>query len=195
MRPSVLQRKQAARVHGFTLSELLIALALLGLIATFTIPKVVQNILKTNYTAIYKEAYSSFSHLTSDATTEGLRFNSNSDFYSWLTSRLDIDRACPTNTLTEGCRTTTTASNWETGSGFKLKNASVVMMEMNLTDSRPWFTLRIDVNGDLGPNLGGDDIFMAGCNTTTAPLAFAGLTNAVKPGQCGIADASVSQWR
>ena len=44
------------RVRGFTLSELLIALAILGVIATFTIPKVLQSQQDGKYKAIAKES-------------------------------------------------------------------------------------------------------------------------------------------
>lgn len=44
--------------NGFTLSELLIALAILGVIATFTIPKVLQSQQDGKYKAMAKEAMS-----------------------------------------------------------------------------------------------------------------------------------------
>lgn len=43
------------RIKGFTLSELLIALAILGVIATFTIPKVLQSQQDSKYKSIAKE--------------------------------------------------------------------------------------------------------------------------------------------
>jgi prepilin-type N-terminal cleavage/methylation domain-containing protein len=46
---------------GFTLAELLIALAILGVIATFTIPKVLQSQQDTKSTAIAKETIATFS--------------------------------------------------------------------------------------------------------------------------------------
>lgn len=46
---------------AFTLAELLIALAILGVIATFTIPKVLQSQTDKKYTAMAKEAMSLFS--------------------------------------------------------------------------------------------------------------------------------------
>lgn len=41
--------------YGFTLAELLISLAILGIIATFTIPKVLQNQANSKYNAMAKE--------------------------------------------------------------------------------------------------------------------------------------------
>jgi prepilin-type N-terminal cleavage/methylation domain-containing protein len=49
------------RKRGFTLAELLIALAILGVIATFTIPKVLQSMQDTKYKAIAKEFVATFS--------------------------------------------------------------------------------------------------------------------------------------
>lgn len=49
------------RFKGFTLSELLIALAVLGVIATFTIPKVLQSQQDSKYNTIAKEAASAVS--------------------------------------------------------------------------------------------------------------------------------------
>jgi prepilin-type N-terminal cleavage/methylation domain-containing protein len=46
------------RFHGFTLAELLIALAILGVIATFTIPKILSTQQNATYNSITKEAAS-----------------------------------------------------------------------------------------------------------------------------------------
>ncbi|HEY9685571.1 MAG TPA: type II secretion system protein [Coleofasciculaceae cyanobacterium] len=71
------------RTHklGFTLAELLIALAILGVIATFTIPKVLQSTTSGQNTAVAKEAASMVSgaftayqlnNSIADATTPGV---------------------------------------------------------------------------------------------------------------------------
>ncbi len=52
--PSLVRAKQRY-ASGFTLAELLIALALLGVIATFTIPKVLQANTDAKYNAEAKE--------------------------------------------------------------------------------------------------------------------------------------------
>jgi prepilin-type N-terminal cleavage/methylation domain-containing protein len=54
-------RKNSKWPDGFTLAELLIALAILGIIATFTIPKVLQSQQDGRYKAIAKEAASAIS--------------------------------------------------------------------------------------------------------------------------------------
>lgn len=53
-----------ARYPGFTLAELLISLAILGIIATFTIPKLLMNQRVSAYNASAKESAASISELT-----------------------------------------------------------------------------------------------------------------------------------
>lgn len=180
---------------GFTLPELLIGVALLGLIAIFTIPKVVQNIEKTNYSSIYKEAYSSFANLTQEATQQNQGFGTNAEVLDWLASRLDYANFCPTNALTESCRTTIADNNWHTLPGFKLKNGSVVMLDITLTSNKPLISVMIDVDGDKGNNADGEDIFQNGCNLSTNPSVMTGIATAVQVGQCSVADTAKSQWR
>lgn len=56
--------------EGFTLAELLIALAILGVIATFTIPKVLNSATNSKDTAKFKEAMSAISGAHSVARSE-----------------------------------------------------------------------------------------------------------------------------
>lgn len=61
--------------RGFTLAELLIAMAILGVVATFTIPKVLQSQQDGKYKAIAKEAAGFVYGAYQSATTQG--FNQN----------------------------------------------------------------------------------------------------------------------
>ena len=63
---------------GFTLSELLIALAILGLIATFTIPKVLNSTDTASKQAVFKETLGMLSEIQYEAVQTG-QFNN--DFF------------------------------------------------------------------------------------------------------------------
>ncbi len=66
--PSACHKRALA---GFTLAELLISLAILGVIATFIIPKIVQNQRNSNYNAIAKEAMATISNAYQAAKLNG----------------------------------------------------------------------------------------------------------------------------
>ena len=59
------------RLNGFTLAELLIALVILGLIATFTIPKVLQSQQNAQYKSSAKEVASMISGAYQAALSTG----------------------------------------------------------------------------------------------------------------------------
>jgi prepilin-type N-terminal cleavage/methylation domain-containing protein len=65
------------RKDGFTLAELLIALAILGVIATFTIPKVLNSQQDSKFKAIEKEAVASVSAAWQQVKMKGADGNTN----------------------------------------------------------------------------------------------------------------------
>jgi prepilin-type N-terminal cleavage/methylation domain-containing protein len=74
---------------GFTLAELLVALGILGVIATFTIPKVLQANQNSQYNAAAKEAASIISqayqaYQTQNAVSANLRFNDMTQFINYI---------------------------------------------------------------------------------------------------------------
>ncbi len=69
--PTLLRQKPNKGRQGFTLAELLIALAILGLIATFAIPKLLASQQDTKRRAIMQEAISALSAATANIVAEG----------------------------------------------------------------------------------------------------------------------------
>ena len=93
------------RDSAFTLSELLIALAILGLIATFTIPKVLQSVGNGSRTAIFEESVAALSELTYEGVLNG-EFGSPgalTPVASFYVNRLNGSIVCASNASTEGC--------------------------------------------------------------------------------------------
>ena len=89
---------------GFTLSELLIALALIGLIATFTIPKVLQQSSTQTTEAVLKETLGAFNEILFSGSLSGvIEADANADY---ITSRLNFTQQCPINSNIQGCYTT-----------------------------------------------------------------------------------------
>ena len=178
--------------QGFTLSEVLITLGIIGLLATFVISNLIHNLEEKRNSAIYKETFASFSEIFYNGYLEGRSFSSREQAFSYLQSKLDYELACPNNTLTQGCRSTTAQHNWQTRRGFKLKNGAVVMMDMHIPSRKLWINLMIDVNGDAPPNTGGQDILLGGCNMTLVERTI--VVQPAKPGQCVIHNASKHMW-
>src|ERR1051325_8786269 len=88
-------------LKAFTLAELLIALAILGVIATFTIPKVLQAMQDNQRKAVFKEVIASLSGINYEGwTTKQLTPSTAQNF---ILSRVNAVKICNTNAQTEGC--------------------------------------------------------------------------------------------
>jgi prepilin-type N-terminal cleavage/methylation domain-containing protein len=139
---------------GFTLSELLVAVAILGLIATFTIPKVLQGIEAIQRKAIFKEDYAALSQLSLKYYQEG-RSDRLDDY---LIANLNAQKVCNNDASSEGCRnTTTTPYDWVSGwKGVLMHNGSVITMVpcTAYACGTKGAQITIDWNGDKLPNHG-----------------------------------------
>lgn len=142
------------RVSGFTLAELLIALFILGVIATFSIPKVLQSQNNTKRIAVFKETIAAFSEayyvgwLTNEVTEANVA--------TYLRSHINAVKIC-TNASTGGCWAHTAAiPSYITSTGFVLANGATVA-GMDDAGSVGYDAFLIDWNGATGPNIEGDD--------------------------------------
>lgn len=133
---------------GFTLAELLIALAILGMIATFTIPKILTAQQDSKKYAVFKETISLVSSLAYAAQQSGDN--------TYFPNHINAVKNCPTNASVQGCfsATYTGPGGENTQNGFLLHNGASVAGFGSYTYSNG---IAIDWNGLEPPNVYGDD--------------------------------------
>ena len=209
-KPQATSHKPQATSHkpfrlGFTLSELLVSLAILGLIAGLTVPSIVVSVQKAQNKTLQKEAIQTIGAIIQDGVMNG-DFSSitnwdiqssSSPVITYFTSKLNAIQ-CPKNTLTPPCdhNNTNTPANvsnatnnhsgrWVLPNGTKVwfygTNTGAFAQGANSTG----FLIQID-SKPTGTNLkalGGDQLMLA-CNiseTTNLGTNY----QPVKPGMCG----------
>lgn len=129
------------------------ALAILAVIATFTIPKILQSHEDSKRQAILKEAYAAISEITYQGVLLG-ELNA-SNFTTYFPNKLNAVKIC-TNAQTQGCwpGATDAATNTATAPGVVLANGAMIDdFETNTNGDGLW----IDWNGTDGPNQMCDD--------------------------------------
>ncbi len=88
-------------IRGFTLAELLIALTVLGVIASFTIPKVLTQMNKQQSDAVLKETVSAMMAIAREGVLRGELSNMNNG--SYIRNKLNVIRICSIHSRNEGC--------------------------------------------------------------------------------------------
>jgi prepilin-type N-terminal cleavage/methylation domain-containing protein len=148
------------KVSGFTLAELLIALAILGIIATFTIPKVLSSQNNAKRNALFREAIAALNVATyagvqDRSLVKGASFW-NDDAY--LLNSINAFKKC-TNASTGGCWTVSEPAgvNQITQPGVILANGVAIAGFGPSPIANEHNQVIIDWNGASLPNVEGDD--------------------------------------
>jgi type II secretory pathway pseudopilin PulG len=146
---------------------LLIALGIIGLIATFTIPSVIKNIDEAQNNAKAKETISILSELTAEAMMSGV--NRGVDFPNFVASKLNTERVCLTAAPTDGCLGH--IIDGYSLSYIQLHNGVVIDFSGYFHPSGSW--LAIDVNGaKTPPNAEGQDRLWLCYNVSSADATY-----------------------
>lgn len=143
------------RLQGFTLAELLIALLILGEIATFTIPKILSSQQNGTKKMIFRETLATLEQIVYlKIYIGGDTTSSSTDI---LLDNLNAVKVCKTNAMTQGC--------YQYGGAFPgalLPNGAAIG---NVDGWTSWSIagckvdgVFVDWNADTGPNVVGDDI-------------------------------------
>lgn len=149
--------------RGFTLAELLIALAILGVIATFTIPKVLNGSRNTSDISAFKEGVAAINNVLYVGLLKGEINNNggNWNFGSYLSNHINAVKLCTPMTT---CWThTADVGAAELGQpGFVLANGLMVGGLDDTVLARNAFIM--DINGASPPNTHGiDQIYLSAC--------------------------------
>ena len=176
------------RKKAFTLSEVLIALAIIGVIAAITVPVVMVNTQKQEIVTRFKQTYSILSQAVNQIIAEegspkcndGGWFCSGEDLYARLKKRLSLAKDCgkPSSECFPGDWETDASVSWadQHGSSFIMANGAsffvydqIASKDCNSTwgtkpgeDFHICANFLIDINGPKGPNLSGNDIYYLG---------------------------------
>ncbi len=167
--------KDSNITKAFTLAEVLITLAIIGVIAALTIPSVVQNYQKTQTVTQLKKAYSALANTTNLAIAEhgpvitwNLENNKSKEFAdTYLIPYLKVSKNCGYTTSGDcAFKYTYLNSNdvqQDTGSTrFYLNDGTFIVLhayDASGTYKVSYADVFVDLNGQKKPNKFGKDIF------------------------------------
>ncbi|MEB3285996.1 MAG: type II secretion system protein [Vampirovibrionales bacterium] len=146
-------------IKAFTLAELLIALIILGVIATFTIPKILTAQEDQKKTAVFKECIDTIQQSYYTGWLEGVLRENSVAPSTYVLPRVNAIKICPTNSGTENCWTQDASLDaFQLGSpGFILASGCTVAGISTNTVATGDDYIIVDWNGPQAPNVEGDD--------------------------------------
>jgi prepilin-type N-terminal cleavage/methylation domain-containing protein len=146
-------------IGAFTLSELLIALAVLGLIAAFTLPKVLADIGQKQAEARLKDTITTISSAAYAISLDP--WDANTKAIDKFAAKLQFTKLCRNNTVTEGCSLYSPDNNagnpW---AAIVLPNGGIAYFRSTETNPSAWFY--IDASGGK-IDLGSSHLSTVGC--------------------------------
>ncbi|MCE3234384.1 MAG: hypothetical protein K0Q50_564 [Vampirovibrio sp.] len=180
------QERHLKRRGGFTLAELLICLAILAEIATFTIPKMLYAQQSQQKKAVLKETIGSISGVLMLGLQSG-QLDPTTNMDTYFLSNLNAVKVCPTNAQTEGCWSVAVqGSRMEDNEPGLILHSGAVVVGFGDT-SNPANGVMIDWNGTAGPNIQGDDQLHIGyCITTSCSSGWVSGGGPTRPGAIGV---------
>lgn len=179
---------------AFTLTEVLLALTIIGIVAAFTIPSLMQNTQNSSLKTAWKQNYSNFNSAIqlllkdNSSNLEGI-FGNKDDFRDEFLQHMNYVRKCNANAGQDGVcwhavngwsylNGTVITADYTSYSRAVLNNGALVLfyhyaVNCDVGDgplNNICGRIYVDVNGFKGPNVYGKDIF-----------TFFVLSNGIKP--------------
>ncbi len=166
---------------GFSLTEVLLALVILGVIAAMTLPEIVNQSETIRHKNSWKKTFSTFAQATNfllqnNGSTLTDVFSSSQDMMEKYTTYLLVSKTCANGASLGTCWHSNDGSSkylnggvitgWLAGPGVILNDGTLIQMGLD-SGSCDYTTgsiqrcgyINVDVNGFAGPNIVGRDIF------------------------------------
>ena len=119
------------RFLGFTLSELLVSLGVIGLIAAFAVPQIMVDTGRNQSRMQIKEGLNAIESLAMQGyADEDIVEGSPASMIAYVTSRIrNVALVCPNNARTQGCASPTANLYWSNGAvpGIRLNDGSLIL--------------------------------------------------------------------
>ena len=146
---------------AFTLAEVLITLAIIGVVAAMTIPGVILRTNQQEYKSGFKKAIS----VLNQAVTMNLAMDNDSPEYQKSTQELHDYLIKRMNVMNSDIRASGGNKAFYTADGFRYEIGSVP--STGCTQDKPCI-ITVDVNGDRGPTTVDDNSYLTGTNYPNA---------------------------
>jgi prepilin-type N-terminal cleavage/methylation domain-containing protein len=161
--------------RGVTLAEILVALLVLSIMATFTFSKILWTGMERQKKAVLQETMSSVQAAIFQGRLDG-SIRQDTDFQTYLFDHLSPVQVCSSDATIEGCWLLIGAET-DHAPGMVLANG-VSVVDFDGLYTGALLTLDIDYNGAAGPNTFGEDRTSFLCNVTS------GFAYGVRPYTC-----------
>ena len=188
-----LVRRRLGGSRGFSLAELMVTLAVVGVVSTLTVPAVMSNVQEAQRRTVFKETITMLGQLAYQGVASGEFTEANAIAY--MMGKLNAAKVCPTNGLTEGCTTATyTEWNQHARPSVLLANGAYVAFNTGTSNWSAYNDLAvfIDADGSKGPNTRAVDslwVFLHTIDTTASPVNYCqGKVGGVDAVTCSVAD-------
>jgi prepilin-type N-terminal cleavage/methylation domain-containing protein len=144
---------------GFTLAELLIAVSIMGMIATFNITKVVYAVQTQQQKTVFKDTLGTMNAILMNGTLENPRYTG-AMFLSDLSNKLNTVKICNSDAVSNGCITAGQDGGsvlpWSGYGAIKLHNGAT-LLGFQTSNVYGMDYILFDINGEAPPNANGED--------------------------------------
>jgi len=157
---------------GFTLAEVLITVGILGVIASFTMPTLINNYRNTARVTALRKFVVEFEsaldlYMTEKGKTKIAQTGIYNDFDKFIQDKLSVTKTCNGSACMDSLYKSISGSsgkytNDDCKSSYILSNSMIICANSGLVS--------VDINGTNPPNTGGRDVFTLLINPDTAKL-------------------------